>query len=100
MNDGNDSPAGGPTPSPIPAPASPQPAGDAPAPAPPPAAQVVATGTRSEREVKLEQELSVRDVTLKQREQRIAQLEDENHKLKTIPKDKPKKKSGWTLLHE
>jgi hypothetical protein len=97
MNDGNDSPAAG---GPVPPQndTSPPPAGAAPSPAPPPAAQVVASATRNEREVQLEAELEVERVTRKQREQRINQLEDENLKLKRIPKDKSKK-PGWTLLH-
>ena|SRR5258706_9428463 len=99
MNDGNESPtAGGPMPSNPSTESSPQPAGPAPVPIPPPAAQVVATATRTERETKLEQDLEVERVTMKQREQRINQLEDENRKLKSITKAPKDKKPGWTLL--
>lgn len=77
----------------------PQPASEAPAPAAPPAAQVVITAKRTEREVQLEQELEVVKLTQKQREQRINQLEDENHRLKSVPRSKSTPKGNWTLFH-
>ena len=60
-------------------------------PSPPPAAKTVVEGTKGEKEVALEGEL-------KKRETRIAELEDENHQLKTPPTPKPKpapKKKSW-----
>lgn len=90
----NSPPAGGSTP-PAASESSAQPPGDA-TPAPPPAAEVVANAKINEREVQLAQEVEVHKVTLKQREQRINQLEDENHKLKSVTK--PKGKSGWTFF--
>jgi hypothetical protein len=53
---------------------------------PPPAAAVVLTGTKSERETGLETEIAeLREssgLTIRQRETRIAELEDELHRLK------------------
>lgn len=79
----------------------PQPTGAAEAPptAAPPAASAVVNAERTEKEVKLEQELEVERVTRRQREQRIAQLEDENHRIKSIPKEKARPKARWTLIH-
>jgi len=60
------------------------------APIPPPAATIVAEGPRNEREVALERDL-------KQRETRLAELEDENRRLKVVthsPKAE-KAKKGW-----
>jgi hypothetical protein len=65
----------------------------------PPAAQIVLKGLKNEKDVALER-------TLKERETRIAELEDENRTLKTPPTPAPtptpaKKKSwlkGWTFL--
>jgi len=70
---------GGPTPEPSP---TPQPGG--PDPTPPPAAKVVASG-KTESEISLAAEL-------KKREQRIAELEDQNQQLKTVTKPAAKKK--------
>ncbi len=79
--------------------------GQAPAPpvvaSPPPAAQIVLEGTRTERELALERDI-------KDREIRIAELEDQNRQLKTPPtpaprKPAPEKKSwlsGATLLDD
>jgi hypothetical protein len=47
-------------------------------PEPPPAATIVREGTKTEREMALEKDLQAR-------EQRLAELEDENRKLKTPP---------------
>ena len=64
----------------------------APQPAPPPAATTVLEGTKTERELQLEEDLQKeRDDKQrladekKDRELRIMQLEDENHQLKSIP---------------
>jgi hypothetical protein len=67
--------------------------------APPPATEIVLKGAKREGDVALER-------TLKERETRIAELEDENRTLKTPPTPTPpptpaKKKSwlkGWTLF--
>ena len=78
--------------------------GQAPAPpvvaSPPPAATIVLEGTKTERELALE-----RDV--KEREMRIAELEDQNRQLKTPPTPAPRKlaeKKSWlsgaTLLDD
>jgi hypothetical protein len=49
----------------------------------------VLEGTRSEKEAALEREL-------RERETRVAELEDENRRLKDIPKPKAQpKKKGW-----
>ena len=79
------------------APESP-PVGQAP-PKPPPAAEIVLKGSKNEKDVALER-------TLKERETRIAELEDENRTLKAptpapAPPTPAKKRSwlkGWTLL--
>lgn len=89
-----DSPPLEPTQTPVNDPAPPVP--PTPAPAPPPAAKIVLEGTKTERELALE-----RDV--KERETRIACLEDENSQLKSIPRSPappaPKKKAGgWTFF--
>lgn len=60
-------------------------------PNPPPAATIVLEGNRTERELALERDI-------KAREQRLAELEDENRRLKTVtPPAKPadEKKKGW-----
>lgn len=82
-------PGGGQAPSPAPPP-QPSAAPDA---APPAAARTVTTGQRTEREIQLEAELQrERDqhtstaAEKKQREVRIAELEDELHRLKTPAK--------------
>lgn len=63
--------------------------------APPPAAKIVAEGEKPEDSagelVRLRQEK-------KEREVRISELEDENHRLKQVPKNEPKspaKKESW-----
>jgi len=65
-----------------PTPVAPQPA--------PPAAEIVVKGTKTEREATLERDL-------KTRETRIAELEDENHRLKTPPTPQPtvEEKRSW-----
>lgn len=63
-------------PAPLAAPASPSPA--KPPATPPPAAEIVVKGGKTERELRLEQDL-------KNRETRLAELEDENRRLKTPP---------------
>ena len=72
----NSDPAEGENSDPVPA----QP--PAPAPANPPAANTVNTGEISEETLKLKE-------TVRQREMRIAQLEDENRTLKQIPAPAP-----------
>ena len=55
----------------------------------PPAAEIVVKGSKTERESTLERDL-------KSRETRIAELEDENHRLKTPPTPQPaKEKRSW-----
>lgn len=49
---------------------------------PPPFAQIVATGTKTERELALERKL-------KERETRVSELEQENHTLRTPPPKPP-----------
>jgi hypothetical protein len=61
----------------------------APAPAAPPAAETVLKGTRSERELQLEEDVKKKDETIKHRETRISELEDENHRLKQVPSPTP-----------
>jgi hypothetical protein len=56
-----------------------------PPPAPPPAATTVLQGTKSERELQLEEENKKLAEEKKQRELKINELEDENHRLKQIP---------------
>jgi hypothetical protein len=79
---------------PVTPPASPPVPSGPPAPAPgaPPAAKVVNTGPRSEREISLEAELETERGShaktakeKKDRETRIAELEDELHRLKQPP---------------
>lgn len=77
----NPSPEHSPTPSPSPEVKPPANA--------PPAAEIVVNATKTEREAALE-----RDV--KEREKRIAELEDEKHLLKQAQQPKPQpKKSHW-----
>lgn len=79
----NPDPAEGNTPDPGPSQPDPTPApATTPAAAPPPAAEVVLNAEVTEEKVRLEK-------TLRDREMRIAQLEDENRTLKTIPKPTP-----------
>lgn len=68
-----------------------------PTPAAPPAAATVLTGKRREGETDLAAELAAK---LKARELRLAELEDENHRLKSVPvpKDEPTKKH-WLEGH-
>lgn len=56
-----------------------------PPPAPPPAATVVGNATRSEREIQLETDLETERKAKKDREVRISELEDENHRLRSVP---------------
>lgn len=84
-----------PDPAPIenpPPPAPAPPPGGTPSPEPPPATEVVLSGTKTEREIALERDL-------KNRELRIADLEDQNRQLKTIPKPAakapPQEKKQW-----
>jgi len=75
--------------------------GGGPTPEPPPASKTVLEGTKGEKDAALERKL-------KERELRVSELEDENHRLKTIPPvpdppppPKPKKKEwlkGWTFF--
>jgi len=78
-----------------PAPISTVPAADA-----PPVSRVVVVGQKSERELALEREVeelrgsvSQRDTTIKDREMQLANLQDENHQLKKIPREPVKKKT-------
>lgn len=66
-----------------------------PPPTPPPAAQIVQEGQRTERELALERKL-------KDRETRLAELEDENRQLKTppAPPAPPKKKTFADAVDE
>ena len=80
----NAAPVADPTPDPTP---------PKPSPAPPPASQIVVEARRSEREVELEREISdlrakhdATEAAKRAREIRISELEDENHRLKSIPK--------------
>jgi hypothetical protein len=57
------------------------------APAPPPAAQTVLTGTRTERESDLEGQLQKERDTLKDRETKIAELEDQLSTMKQAQDD-------------
>ena len=57
----------------------------APQPAPPPAATTVLEGTKTERELQLEEDNAKLAEEKRDRELRIMQLEDENHQLKSIP---------------
>jgi hypothetical protein len=80
---------------------------DTPIPAPPPAAQIVATGQKNEGDVSLAKELAEERRLRKERETRIAELENENHGLKSVgikptPVPDTKKKrgflDGWTFF--
>jgi hypothetical protein len=71
---------------------------------PPPAARIVVTGVRSETEVQLQSELDAERARhaktadeKKQREVRVAELEDEMHRLKQSTQAPPAKKQsfGW-----
>lgn len=57
----------------------------APPPAPPPAADTVLQGTRSERELQLEEDLRKERESKKKLETDVAHLQDENHRLKQVP---------------
>jgi hypothetical protein len=63
----------------------PAPAPAAPAPAAPPAAETVITGTRTERETKLETDLQTAQDVVKDRETKIAELEDQISTLRKEP---------------
>lgn len=83
-----------PAPDPIPDPkppakplADPKPA--SPSATPPPAAKVVLEGTKTEREIALERDKEKLSKTLKDREVRIAEQEDELRALKTPPPSPP-----------
>jgi hypothetical protein len=85
-------------------PATPQPASSGPPPAadpqgaPPPAAKVVAQGRLSEADagelVRLRQERDELASAKKAREMRLAELEDENHRLKSVPASVAPPKKG------
>lgn len=67
----------------------------------PPAASTVINGTRTEREISLEAELNTEKLThaqtakeKKDRELRIAELQDELHRLKSAPRPPLEKKSA------
>lgn len=77
------------------------------APAAPPAARVVTTGTKTEREITLETDLEAERRThaqtakeKKERELRIAELEDELHKLREPPRPAPEKKTALEAFFE
>lgn len=55
-----------------------------PAPAPPPATEVVITGEKSERELRLEEELERERQARKKDQTKLCELEDENHHLKKV----------------
>ena len=63
-------------------------------PAPPHAAETVIIGTKTERELALEQELEAEKTSRKKDQVRVSELENENRQLKDIPKEKPKKSAG------
>lgn len=63
-------------------------------PAPPPAAKIVVETTKTERELALEQELEAERAGRKKDQTRVSELENENHQLKQVPQDKPKKKTN------
>lgn len=65
---------------------------------PPPAAAIVVGGAVSESDAAAQRELEEARQKLKAREQRIAELEDENGRLKAIPAPAPKKSRWETLL--
>lgn len=73
---------------------------------PPPAATVVQDGKLTEGDaaelVALRQEKEKLARTVKDREMRLAELEDQNHQLKTIhrqPEPKRTRGGGWTFFH-
>jgi hypothetical protein len=70
---------------PVPPGPPPSPVTSTPPPAPPPAASTVLQGTKSERELQLEDENQKLLAEKKKVETRAAELEDENHRLKQIP---------------
>lgn len=86
--------------------APPPPAPPPPTPAdgtPPPAANTVLNGQRREGEVDLAAELEAEKKKRVDREKRLAELEDENHRLKQIPAalapaPAKRKGSGWTFF--
>jgi len=57
-----------------------------PLPAPPPAASIVATGTKTERELDLEKHLALSESARKKAETDASYLADENRRLKDIPR--------------
>ena len=79
----------------------------APPPAAPPAAKVVVTGQRTEREIALESDLETEKRThaqtakeKKDRELKIAELEDQLHKLREPPRPAPEKKTALEEFFE
>ena len=63
----------------------------------PSAAKTVLEGTKTERELALERDKARLAADLKARETRLAELEDENHRLKAVPtpSDPEPVKRGW-----
>ncbi len=56
-------------------------------------------GSRTEREIELAAELNQEKETRRQREIRLAELEDENHRLKSASAPAPARKSDpWTFM--
>jgi hypothetical protein len=60
-------------------------------PADPAAARTVIEGTKTERELALEQQLEAEKNARKKDQTRVSELENQNHELKQIPEDKKKK---------
>ena len=78
-----------PSPPSDPGPAPEDPPQPGPTPAPPRAGRIVVTGEKTERELSLER-------NLRDRETRLAELEDENRRLKTPPQPRPApQKRSW-----
>lgn len=85
---------------------APTPAAPAPAPAAPsPAAKTVLEGQRTEREIELGAELIAERTShaatageKKARENRISELEDQLHQIKSAIGVKKKKSGGWTFF--
>jgi hypothetical protein len=72
--------------------------GRASVPNPPPAATVVQHGSKTERELELEEKLSKTDADRKKEQTRLAELEDENRRLKSPPSTALPKDRWQTLL--
>lgn len=88
--DGNGQPENQPpTPQPMPGPPP------NPAPASPPAAEAVLNGDRSERELKLQEDLEAERAGRKKDQIRLSQLEDENQRLKSPPDAPPEDAWRW-----